>query len=143
MGYQASWYPFKEHPDSDSCWSLSVGPDGRIYAASCCERMPGQTVKVVRYDEKTDFLEYLFDMDKMVDDPRDSGRATHCKIHYSFAPSLSDGVLYMATHLSGPPIDRPVYSQVPVCIVPEESITRTQLQSLRTKPIPIRLTLWL
>jgi hypothetical protein len=108
--YAVSWYPFAEHPLSDSCWSLSVGPDGRIYAAACCEGKPGGVVKVVRYDAKRDALEYLFDADTAVNDPRDSGRATQCKIHYSFAPSPHDGILYMATHLSGPPIDQPAYS---------------------------------
>jgi len=110
MGYDFKWYEFSEHPDSDSCWSLSTGPDGRIYASACSEGIPGGVVKVVRYDETRDRLQYLFDMDEVVDDPRDSGRATQCKIHYSFAPSMSDGVLYMATHLSGPPIDLPAYS---------------------------------
>ncbi len=108
--YRAVWYPFEAHRESDSCWSLSVGPDGRIYAAACCETVPAGVVKVVRYDENSDSLEYLFDMDEVVEDRRDSGRATQCKIHYSFAPSLSDGVMYMATHLSGPPIDEPMYS---------------------------------
>ena len=110
MGYKSTWYPFTEHPMSDSCWSLSVGPDGRIYAAACCEHTPGQTVKLVRYNDESDALDYIFDVDEMVDDPRDSGRATQCKIHYSFAPSMSDGIMYMATHLSGPPIDEPAYS---------------------------------
>ena len=110
MGYKVKWYQFTQHPESDSCWSLSVGPDGRIYAAACCEHMPGGIVRLVRYNEQTDALDYLLDLDKAVDDPGDSGRATQCKIHYSFAPSMSDGVLYMATHLSGPPVDRPVYS---------------------------------
>jgi len=109
-GYSTSWYPFTEHPDCDTCWSLSVGPDGRIYAAACAETVPGGVVKVVRYNDKTDGLDYLFSVDEMVDDPGDSGRATQCKIHYSFAPSMGDGVLYMATHLSGPPIDQPAYS---------------------------------
>jgi len=108
--YQVTWYEFTEHPTSDSCWSLSTGPDGRIYASACTETIPGGVVKVVRYNENTDSLDYLFDMDEMVDDPRDSGRATQCKIHYSFVPSMSDGVLYMASHLSGPPIDQPAYS---------------------------------
>lgn len=108
--YEVKWYQFTEHPDSDSCWSLSVGPDGKIYAAACCEHTPGGTVKVVRYNEETDSLDYLFDVAEVVDDPPDSGRATQCKIHYSFVPSISDGVLYMATHLSGPPIDLPIYS---------------------------------
>lgn len=110
MGYKTTWYQFTDHPLSDSCWSLSTGPDGRIYIAACCERCPGETVRLYRYNEKTDKIDYLFDLDKMVDDPRDSGRATQCKIHYSFAPSMSDGILYMATHLSGPPIDLPAYS---------------------------------
>lgn len=108
--YKATWYQFTEHPEADSCWSLSVGPDGRIYAAACAEGVPGGIVKLVRYNESGDRLDYLFDLDEMVDDPRDSGRGTQCKIHYSFAPSMHDGVLYMATHLSGPPIDQPAYS---------------------------------
>ena len=108
--YKATWYQFTEHPDADSCWSLSVGPDGRIYAAACAEGTPGGIVKLVRYNESGDRLDYLFDLDQVVDDPHDSGRATQCKIHYSFAPSMKDGVLYMATHLSGPPIDLPAYS---------------------------------
>ena len=109
-GLRTSWYPFDGHPDCDTCWSLSVGPDGRIYAAACAETVPGGVVKLVRYDERKDALDYLFSLDKVVDDPGDSGRATQCKIHYSFAPSMADGILYMATHLSGPPIDQPAYS---------------------------------
>ena len=110
MGYKTIWYEFSGHPLSDSCWSLSVGPDGRIYASACCEHEPGDTAKVVRYNEENDALDYLFDVDEVVEDPRDSGRATQCKIHYSFAPSMADGVMYMATHLSGPPVDMPAYS---------------------------------
>jgi len=110
MSYPVKWYPFSEHPDADSCWSLSTGPDGRIYAGACCEHTPGGIVKLTRYNDQTDAIDYLFDLDEVVDDPRDSGRATQCKIHYSFAPSASDGVLYMATHLSGPPYDQAAYS---------------------------------
>jgi hypothetical protein len=108
--YQVKWYPFTQHPDSDTCWSLSVGPDGRIYAAACAEGVPGGVVKPVRYNEQRDDLDYLFNLAEKVNDPGDSGHATQCKIHYSFVPSMSDGILYMATHLSGPPIDLPVYS---------------------------------
>ena len=57
MAYKVSWYPFSKHPNSDSCWSLSVGPDGRIYSAACSELTPGETVKVVRYNEYTDSLD--------------------------------------------------------------------------------------
>ncbi|OGV60740.1 MAG: hypothetical protein A2498_16955 [Lentisphaerae bacterium RIFOXYC12_FULL_60_16] len=110
MNLQSEWFPFSGHPLSDSCWSLSAGPDGRIYAAACCESQPGETVKLVRYNETRHALDYLFDLDVKAGDPRDSGRATQCKIHYSFAPSRHDGILFMATHLSGPPIDLPAYS---------------------------------
>jgi len=108
--YATKWYPFTQKPESDTCWSLSVGPDGRIYAAACAESVPGGVVEPVRYNEQRDDLDYLFDLGEKVDDPGNSGRATQCKIHYSFAPSMSDGILYMATHLSGPPIDLPSYS---------------------------------
>ena len=56
--YATSWYPFTGHPDADTCWSLSVGPDGRIYAAACAESVPGGVVKVVRYNEEKDALDY-------------------------------------------------------------------------------------
>jgi hypothetical protein len=108
--YKVRWYEFSKHPDSDTCWSLSVGPDGRIYAAACAESVPGGVVQLVRYNEHEDALDYLFALDEKVNDPGDSGRATQCKIHYSFVPSMHDHVLYMATHLSGPPIDQPAYS---------------------------------
>jgi len=108
--YECKFYPFTANPNADTCWSLSVGPDGLIYAAACAEGTPGGTVKLLRYNEQTDTLDYLFDLAEKTDDPGDSGRATQCKIHYSFAPSMSDGIMYMATHLSGPPIDLPIYS---------------------------------
>ena len=37
------------------------------------------------------------DVPEAVGEPKDSGRPTQCKIHYSFAPSMSDGIMYMAT----------------------------------------------
>ena len=55
--YAVKWYPFTGHPDSDTCWSLSVGPDGRIYAAACAETVPGGVVKPVRYNEQRDDLD--------------------------------------------------------------------------------------
>jgi hypothetical protein len=110
MGYQVKYYSFTGKPESDSCWSLSTGPDGRIYVGVCNEGSPGGVVTLGRYNREKDDVDYLFDLDEKVNDPRDSGRATQCKIHYSFAASPTDDILYMATHLSGPPIDLPVYS---------------------------------
>jgi hypothetical protein len=131
--YTTSWYPFTKHTECDTCWSLSVGPDGRIYASACAESVPGGVVQVVRYNEKKDDLDYLFPIDKMVDDPGDSGRATQCKIHYSFAPSMSDGVLYMATHLSGPPIDQIGYSPWRSWHDPERCFRGSALLAFDTK----------
>ena len=65
--YSVKWYPFTGWPDSDTCWSLSVGPDGRIYAAACNEGMPGGIVKPVRYNEQRDDLDYLFDLAEKVE----------------------------------------------------------------------------
>ncbi len=109
-GCTVSWYPFAQHPDADSCWAVSAGPDGRVYASACCEGLPGGTAKIMRYNRESDSLDALFDIAEATDDPPESGRATQCKIHYGFAPSPRDGILYMASHLSGPPIDRPTYS---------------------------------
>lgn len=136
--YGCTYYPFKEHPKSDSCWSLSVGPDGRIYIAACCEGEPGGIVKVVRYNEKTDSLDYLFDADKAANDPFDSGRATQCKIHYSFAPSMHDGIMYMATHLSGPPIDLKGYSPWYFWHDPKRCFTGAALMAFDTQTDEIR-----
>ena len=96
------FYPFEQVPVSDSCWSLSTGPDGRIYAAACTELLGGVGAYIVRYDEQKDGLEYVVDVAEAVADPVDSGRATQCKIHYCFNPSPATGILYAATHLSGP-----------------------------------------
>jgi len=101
--FRPSYHEFSERPLSDSCWSIQTGPDGRVYVACCVEHTGGQTVTVVRYNEETDSPEYLFDMDEVTGDRRDSGRATQCKIHYSFVPDPENDILYAATHLSGPP----------------------------------------
>jgi hypothetical protein len=110
---QGKFYPFDQIPVCDSCWSLSTGPDGRIYAAACTEKTGGVGVFIVRYDEKEDALEYLVDVAQVSGDPTDSGRATQCKIHYCFNPSPSTGIMYAATHLSGPPINEFWYN--PFC----------------------------
>ena len=106
----SKFYPFERDPMPDSCWSLSTGPDGRIYAASCCESVPGGGVYVMRYDDESDSLETVIDVAEATGEPLDSGRATQCKIHYSFAASPADGILYAATHLSAPGFGHRRYS---------------------------------
>ena len=107
------FYPFDAIPVCDSCWSLSTGPDGRIYAAACTEQTGGVGAYIVRYDEQADRLEYLVDVAEAAGDLPDSGRATQCKIHYCLNPSPSSGILYAATHLSGPPVNEFGYN--PLC----------------------------
>jgi hypothetical protein len=101
---------FDYDPRPDSCWSLSAGPDGRIYASSCCELIPGGGALIVRYDEARDGLEVVVDVAEAVGEPLDSGRATQCKVHYGFAASPATGILYAATHLSAPGYGQLAYS---------------------------------
>lgn len=102
MTYKITWYPFDDHPRSDSCWSLSTGPEGRVYAAACLENASGGDAQLFRYNEGADRLDHILDVPAAVDDAPDSGRASQCKIHYSFVPSPSDDILYIATHTSAP-----------------------------------------
>ncbi len=105
----AKFYMFDHKPDSDSCWSLHAGPDGRVYAASCCEYFGGGEAKIVRYNDATDSLDTVLNVAQAAGEPGTNGKASQCKIHYSFAPS-SDGILYMATHLSAPGMGMRRYS---------------------------------
>lgn len=105
-----SYLEFSEQPLSDSCWSVQTGPDGRVYIAACTEHTGGETATVLRYNEKNQSLESLFELDKVTGDLRDSGRATQCKIHYSFVPDPEKGFLHAATHLSGPPAGEEHYN---------------------------------
>lgn len=105
-----TYLEFSERPLSDSCWSVQTGPDGRVYIACCTEHTGGESATVVRYNEESDRLDYLFDVDEVTGDLRRSGRATQCKIHYSFVPEISTGLLYAATHLSGPPAGETHYN---------------------------------
>ena len=107
---EAKFYEFGHQPPADSCWSLSAGPDGRIYAASCCELIPGGGAIVVRYNDQTDALDDVIHVAEAAGEPLTSGRATQCKVHYSFAASPGTGMLYIATHLSAPGYGRRRYS---------------------------------
>ena len=104
-----TYHEFAERPLSDSCWSTSTGPDGRVYIACCIEHTGGGTATVVR-PRLDGTPEYLFDLDEVTGDRRDSGRATQCKIHYSFVPDPERDLMWCATHLSGPPIGEKRYN---------------------------------
>lgn len=99
---KAVFYVYDQVPVSDTTWSLHTGPDRRVYAAACMEGRGGGVAIIARYNDQTDALDYLVDVGEASGDPPESGRASQCKIHYSFAPSEHDGILYAATHASAP-----------------------------------------
>ncbi|MCD6350806.1 MAG: hypothetical protein J7M26_01695 [Armatimonadetes bacterium] len=105
---QVSIVDFDELPVHDTTWSLNAGPDRRAYVAACCEHLGGVAAVIVRYspDGKR---EPLIDMGEASGQPADNGRATQCKIHYSLILD-PDGIMYAATHLSGPPLGHVVYN---------------------------------
>lgn len=99
---------FPELPVHDTTWSLNAGPDGCAYVGVCCEHLGGVAAVVVRY--RTDGArEALLDMGEASGQPADNGRATQCKVHDSLIVD-GEGVMYAATHLSGPPRGHLVYN---------------------------------
>jgi len=64
---------------------------------------------VLRYDPRTEELVYLLDVAEAAGCPPDDGRATQCKIHYSMIVG-DDGIMYGATHLSGPAVGEVSYN---------------------------------
>lgn len=107
---QTHWHPFDAVPASDSCWAVATGPDGAVYAAACCEYRPGGTVMLMRFDPESGCFVPVLDLARAVDDLPESGRASQCKIHYSLLASRREPILYMATHVSAPPLGRAAYS---------------------------------
>ena len=100
--HNVRFYPYDQVPVSDTTWSLHTGPDGRIYSSACSEGRGGVAVVVARYNDEQDALEYVLDAADIPQDPPSAGRAAQCKIHYGFAPSPREGILYAATHASAP-----------------------------------------
>lgn len=102
------YLPFKELPLHDSTWGLCTGADGNIYIGACGENTGGLSVFILRYRPETRELEYLIEVGPEVGEPPDNGHATQAKIHYCLLPG-SDGLLYCATHASGPPWGDPIW----------------------------------
>ena len=99
---------FTELPVHDTTWALNSGPDGSAYAAACCEHLGGVAAVLVRY-RADGTREPLIDMGESTGQPGHNGRATQCKVHYSLIID-TNGVLYAATHLSGPPLGHLIYN---------------------------------
>jgi len=124
--------PFEKLPYADTCWSLIEGPDERAYVAACCERSSGGTVFVLRYDPRTEQVEYLLDVAEAVGCPPDDGRSTQCKIHYSMIVD-DDGVMYGATHLSGPAVGEVSYNPWATFDDPHRSFVGARLFAYDTR----------
>ena len=99
---------FTELPHHDSTWGLCTGVDGMIYIGACGECFGGLSVFILRYDPDRDEIDYLLEVGPALGFPPDDGRATQSKIHYCLLPG-SDGLLYAATHASGPPWGDPAW----------------------------------
>ncbi len=99
---------FTEMPVHDTSWALTSGPDGNAYVGVCCEHTGGVAAVVSRY-RVDGSREALIDMGEATGQPADNGRATQCKVHDALIVD-EDGVLYAATHLSGPPLGQLVYN---------------------------------
>lgn len=93
-------------PAHDSTWGICTNVDGIIYPAACGEGLGGLSVFILRYDPKKHQTDYLIECGPALGEPPDDGHATQSKIHYCLVPS-SDGLLYCATHASGPPLGHP------------------------------------
>jgi len=89
-------------PMHDSTWGLCTGVDGTIYPVACGELTGGLSAFILRYDPVKHRTEYLIECGPALGQPPDDGHATQAKIHYCIVP-CSDGLLYCATHASGPP----------------------------------------
>jgi hypothetical protein len=99
---------FDKLPRHDSTWGLCTGIDGNIYIAACGEMTGGLSVFILRYIPETKKIEYLIEIGPELGEPPDNGHATQSKIHYCLIPG-SDGLLYCATHASGPPLGDPIW----------------------------------
>ena len=95
-------------PIHDSTWGLCTGVDGVIYPVACGECTGGLSAFILRYDPVKRHTEYLIECGPALGQPPDDGHATQSKIHYCLLPS-SDGLLYCATHASGPPLGHPYW----------------------------------
>lgn len=101
-GGQVEMVVFDKLPHHDSTWGLTTGADGRIYIAACGETSGGLDVFILSYDPRQRKLAYHAEVGPAVGQPPDDGHATQSKIHYCLLPG-ADGLLYCATHASGPP----------------------------------------
>lgn len=108
VGGEIEYVRFDKLPTHDSTWGLCTGFDGNIYIAACGEITGGLSVFILRYLPQERKLEYMIEVGPELGEPPDNGHATQSKIHYCLIPG-SDGLLYCATHASGPPAGDPVW----------------------------------
>ena len=94
---------FDKLPVHDTCWSLITGADGKMYIGVCGEMTGGLSAYIASYDPETEKVEYLLEVEKVLGIPEDSGEAAHAKVHFCLL-SDDEGILYAATHCTGPPL---------------------------------------
>ncbi len=94
---------FDEWPNHETIWAIAAGPDNLIHVAVCCETTGGGSVQLYAYDPATDAMRHLVDGASALNEPPETGRATHGKVHFALCPS-TDGYVYAATHASTAPL---------------------------------------
>ena len=108
LGGKLEHVVFDALPMHDSTWGLCTGNDGMIYPVACGELSGGLSAFILRYDPVKRSTDYLVECGPALGQPPDDGHATQAKIHYCLLPS-SEGLLYCATHASGPPWGHPFW----------------------------------
>jgi hypothetical protein len=96
-------------PNHDVFYSAATGLDGRIYLGLSSEMTsPGTFGQLVRYDPKTDQFDQVFDTRDYIPEANEALRHPHSKLHTSTVVG-DDGKVYVATHMTAPPIGEEYY----------------------------------
>ena len=96
------YFTFYDHPENDTCWSLAMGADKKVYIGLCVEYTSGGIAQLYNFDTKKEKLNHILDISEITGDYPESGRAPQGKIHFSLCPA-SDLKIYGSTHLTTPP----------------------------------------
>lgn len=102
---------FPRHPDSDSLWTIVLGPDQNVYLGLCLEASGGGIAQFYQYDTRAREMRHLADMEQVTGQRADDGHAPQGKIHFSLCPARS-GMVYGATHATTPPMGEKIWSVI-------------------------------
>ena len=102
------YFTFYDHPENDTCWSLTMGTDKKVYIGLCMEFTSGGIAQLYNFDTEKEKLNHILDISEITGDYPESGRATQGKIHFSLCPT-SDLKMYGSTHATAAPAGAPFW----------------------------------